>query len=167
MREKLYKIDIHYDYIVFSQKWNGYDKNILNFDDYSKVNSLKRWEDFIQPTIKYFERISNNIIIIGAHPEVDGVSSLTPNIFLNKMHYREKLKGLKVSNVSYLLSSTGFFSQWKKNNLFVLNPMDIWGKDKFILYNEEWSFFRDSQHASNASNEYLEEKIRFLLSKKY
>jgi hypothetical protein len=159
LRNELYKSDKHYDYIVISQAWNFYDEEtILNF---GTENSFTRWEKFIHETIEHFKPLTKNIIIIGAHPTVDGASKLKATIFLSKKNYRKNLNNLKVTNLKKMIESKAFFNQWKKQEgIIVINPIDIWHNGKaFTLHNKKWSFFRDRKHISTASLEYVAKQL--------
>ncbi|MEJ2040495.1 MAG: hypothetical protein P8X55_16445, partial [Desulfosarcinaceae bacterium] len=164
LREKLYKINHHYQYVVISQGWDLYNKSVLNFGPVDKENPMHKWEPFINATIEHFKPMSNKIILIGRHLKVTGTSRLNPTIFLSEQTYRKELNDLSVSNLDDILKSYSFFNQWD-HEAIVMHPIDIWNQNNegIKLHDQKWSFFSDSQHASQESSEYITKGIRRIL----
>ncbi len=154
LRDQLYKINKRYDYVVISQSWNEYDKSILNSQH---KDTLKKWEPFIEDTIKHFKPLAKNIILIGAHLKVDGTSAMSPTILLSQETYQANLNHLKVFNFNELEEYRSFFDQWHRDGrAIILQPIDIWYQNgAFVLHDQNWSFFIDMRHISNASTEYV------------
>jgi len=167
LRDELYKITNHYEYVVISQSWSSYGKNILNVGDFDSIRPLQKWAPFINATVEHFRPLANKIIIIGSHLKVSGTSELRPTIFMSEKIYKEKLDDLKVTNVDDMLKSKSFFGKWE-NDALVIHPVHIWSQNKntFTLHDKEWSFFSDSQHASHISTEYIAKRIVSILKEK-
>jgi len=159
LRDELYKMTNHYEYVIISQNWDSYDKSILNIGNFDNTQPLNKWVPFINATVEHFKPLANKIIIIGSHLRVEGTSKLRPTIFMSEKAYRVKLGELKVTNLDDMLQSISFFDQWD-NDVIVIHPVYIWqSKGKFILHDKKWSFFSDSQHASRVSTEYISKQI--------
>ncbi len=169
LRDRLYKITNHYDYVVISQSWGSYGKDILNVASYDRASSLSKWTPFISDTIEHFKQMSSNIIIIGSHVRVEGTSNLRPAISLTEKTYRKYLNHLKVANLDDLLKSYSYFNQWH-NDVIIIHPVEVWSQnqdnERFILHNKQWSYFFDPDHVSYVSNDYIEKSIKNILVKK-
>ncbi len=162
LREKLYEMSKHYEFIVISQGWNLYDDKILNIKKSEYQSSLAKWALFMDDTLQHFKPLANHIIIIGSHLKVEDTSRLKPTIFLTESDYRSQLTHLKVTNYDNLVKSRSFFNRWLlQGDVVVVHPLDIWleGENEFVLHDNKWSFFSDAQHVSNVSTEYIAKKL--------
>ncbi len=153
LRDRLYKLQKQYDYVVISQSWNGYDSSILNSSD---KDPLKKWQPFLKDTIDYFKPFAGNIIVIGSHLYVTGTADLRPTMFLSRESYLAGLDGLKVVNQSDMEATRWFFEQWRDDSVTVLHPLDLWlDRGSFVLHDNNWSYFVDTYHISRVSTEYV------------
>lgn len=169
LREKLYKLDTHYENVVISQSWDSYTDDILNFKDVDNhidhYDGLSRWAPFISATIEHFKSKANRIILIGEHLAVSGTSDIRPTVFLSEEKYESGLKNLYVSNKKELQDAYSFFNRWS-DDAFIIHPFDVWSENnKVILHNKLWSYFSDHQHATTSSTIYLEKKMREIFAK--
>jgi len=166
IRDKLYRVEKTYDYVVISQAWDSYSSSVLNFsvDDNS---SYKKWLPLLDATVEHFLKISKKIIIIGAHPSVDGTLNLQPSITISKESFLSNLKGLKVSNLSQLEESNHFLTTYKENDrVVVLEPFRIFCNSKCTTNDGKWSYFSDSRHISMASTTFVKGRIIELIQLK-
>lgn len=158
IRDKLYKSKKTYDYIVFSQAWRAYDSSVLNFSD--SADAYERWLPLLNETIAHFLKISDKVIIIGAHPAVEGTLNLQPSITISKESFLSHLMELKVSNRSELENSLNFFARYNGHErVTVIEPYRIFCNEECVISDGEWSYYSDSQHISSASTTFVKEQV--------
>jgi len=158
LRKKLYSIKKKYEYIVISQSWSTYDENILNSNS---QDTIKKWESFIDETLKFIEPLAQKVIIIGLHPEVSGTLSLKPTIFLTQAEYLSKLEGLKITNIKEINKNRGFFNKWKSSKVEILEPLNLFYQgEKARLHNGKFSFFSDKHHLAKSSTDYVVDELK-------
>lgn len=165
IRDKLYRSKKTYDYVVISQAWSSYGSSVLNFSD--STDTYERWLPLLNRTIEHFLKISDRIIIIGAHPKVEGTLNLQPSITITKETFLSNLRRLKVSNLSELEDSSKFFARYKDNEkVTVIEPRHIFCNDECIISDGSWSYYSDSQHISNASTTFVKGRLLELIQQK-
>ena len=160
IRDKLYLSDKTYDFVVISQAWNlkPYDSSVLNFAP--NTNGFEKWSPLLNATVEHFLEIANKVIIIGAHPWVDGTNKIQPSITATKESFLNNLKKLKVSNQSQLESSRHFFAKYEQNDrVIVVEPFSIFCNTKCKVSDQNWSYFSNKQHISSASTEFVRKRI--------
>ncbi len=166
LRKDLYQLkDRKYKYVVITQNWHSdsYDKSVLNFKTIDKDN-LNNWSPFIKATLDHFKLVSDTVILIGGHVEVEGTEELKPTIFLSQAAYDISLNKLKVINAAHLSEANNYFNQWQSEKVFILQSKDLWldqNKD-YKLHDDNWAYFMDSLHVSNASTQFVIEKFKKL-----
>lgn len=165
IRDKLYRSKKTYDYVVISQAWSSYESSVLNFSD--STDTYERWLPLLNKTIEHFLKISDRIIIIGAHPKVEGTLNLQPSITISKETFLSNLRRLQISNLSQLKDSSKFFARYTDNErVTVIEPHHIFCNDKCIISDGSWSYYSDSQHISNASTTFVKERLLELIQLK-
>lgn len=163
LREDLYKINKKYDYVIISQAWEHYDKSVLNFAH--NTNGYSKWSDLLNNTIAHFAGMADKIILIGAHPLIDGTKSLQPSVTSSKDRFTAKLNDLKIVNYEKMMASRPFFDEYaKKENIIFIEPYRIFCDTACKLSDGQWSYFADSQHLSGASTEFVSARILASLS---
>ncbi|MEO1669389.1 MAG: acyltransferase family protein [Cyanobacteria bacterium J06631_2] len=163
LRQQLYQSQKRYDYIFISQSWISYETDLLNAsaNPLSPDYTLARWQNFIDETLKHFQPLASQIVVLGGHPIVEGTSQLQPTLFTTQESYRLKLDNLEVVNDNHLQAAQEFFTQWQgQNNIAVINPQDIWHGSNSRLHDGNWSFFDNGLHISQASNQYVVERLQ-------
>lgn len=162
IRDKLYRITKRYDYVVISQAWASYDASVLNFAN--ETDDYKRWSPLLDATIEHFSTMSEHIIIVGAHPVIDGTLKLQPSVTVTQESYIAGLHELEVSNINELNLSREFFSKYEANDkVSIVEPYRIFCSDSCALSDGVWSYFVDSEHLSSASTEFVVGRMRELL----
>ncbi len=165
MRDKLYGSKKTYDYVVISQAWSSYGSSVLNFSE--STDTYERWLPLLNETIEHFLKFSDRVIIIGAHPAVEGTLNLQPSITITKESFLSNLKSLKVSNRSQLENGRSFFARYKDNQrITVIEPYRIFCNEECTISDSSWSYFSDSQHISNASTTFVKRRILELVQPK-
>ncbi|UAA39682.1 acyltransferase [Paraneptunicella aestuarii] len=165
LREQLYHLNKHYKYVVISQSWNSYDDRVLNFNPELKLP--QKWQPFIDQTISHFSHISENIILIGWHPFVQGTASIQPSIRLDQSQYSNNLKNLEIENTNDMISSEEFFNSMQKYpNIQVINPKDIFCNSRCKIHDDTWSYFGDRQHLTQSSTQFISQQLSRLLDLK-
>ncbi|MEN9017645.1 MAG: acyltransferase family protein [Hellea sp.] len=163
IRDKLYNSKKTYDYVVISQSWDSYDDSVLNFS--AKKNKFERWSPLLEETINHFQTYTNNIIIIGAHLSIDGALGIQPSVTITKEKLHKNLRKLKVKNLSDLKNSKNFFIEYEYNSrVKIIEPYNIFCELKCQLHDNNWSYFSDSQHVSNASTSFIKTRFETILS---
>lgn len=165
LREKIYLSKKTYDYVFVSQAWElkSYGTSVTNFDDEKKGN-FNRWEPFLRRTIEHFSKHSEKVVVIGAHPRVVGTNKLQPSIMVSKPKFLSDLNQIKVTNVERLKESLSFFKQYEALDFVqVISPYNIFCKESACVTNNgKWSFFGDNQHISNASTDFMIDRLKIL-----
>ncbi|MCG8312947.1 MAG: acyltransferase [Pseudomonadales bacterium] len=165
IRDKLYSSEKTYDYVVISQAWDSYGSSVLNFSP--DAGGYEKWLPFLNATVEHFLRITDKIIIIGAHPSVDGTLNLQPSITTSKESFLSNLRGLKISNRNQLESSRQIFAIYESNErVLILEPYRIFCNEMCIITDNQWSYYSDSQHISSASTAFVKDRILELLQLK-
>ena len=163
IRDKLYKLEKKYDYVVLSQAWDSYDSSILNFAN--DLDGFSKWSVLLNNTVEHFSRLSDKVIIIGAHLTVNGTLSLQPSITSTRESFSENLENLKIANLGRLKEARPFFEGYNSgDDVIVIEPYQLFCSDKCNLHDGEWSYYSDSQHLSNAATEYTHIRIQEILS---
>lgn len=159
LRDRLYKLNKVYDYIVISQSWQIYDRKLVNKE--IKSDKHTKWSPFLYQTIEYFADKVKKIVVIGPHLEVSGTESLSPTIFLSEDRYVAELDDLKVVNGAYLKGAYTFFQSFADGHeVTVLYPQLLWSSGAgYVLHDGNWSFFKDPYHISETSSDYLVRQI--------
>ncbi|MFC3105695.1 acyltransferase family protein [Salinisphaera aquimarina] len=156
LRKELFSQKKHYRYVVFSQAWALYDGQVTNMREPSEDSPLYKWLPFIKATIDEFRRQGSKVIIIGAHPEIQGTKRLAPQLFLTRSDYRNGLATLRLANDKYLKASLPFFTEIASTEgVCALNPIEIWGEPEPTIHNGQWSFFKDRHHLTRSGAQYL------------
>ncbi|MEO0845707.1 MAG: acyltransferase family protein [Cyanobacteria bacterium J06648_1] len=163
LRQQLYQNQKRYDYIFISQSWISYGTDLLNAsaNPLGSDYTLARWQNFIDETVKHFQPLANRVVVLGGHPIVEGTDKLQPTLLSTPESYRLKLENLEVVNQNHLQAAQEFFAQWQgKNNLAVISPQNIWNGSDSKLHDGKWSFFDNGLHISQASNQYVVERLQ-------
>lgn len=164
IREKLYGSTKTYDYVIISQDWDSYDSSVMNFP--KNIDRYERWLPLLNSTIEHFLTISDNVVIIGAHPYVDGTIKLQPSISITKDAFASYLKELKINNISDLKEYHAFFNRYKVNkSVYVIEPYKIFCNNECITNDGNWSYFSDYQHVSTAATNFITERLVDLIRK--
>ncbi len=165
IRQKLYANEKTYDYVVISQSWNLYGSSVLNFSD--DTDSYGRWASLLDGTIEHFLKVSDSVIVIGAHPEVEGTLGLQPSIMLSKEDLLSNLNQLNLKNVSQLKRSRDFFDRYDEDErVIVLEPYRIFCRKSCSVSNDSWSYFSDAQHISSAATAFVRCRVLELMQEK-
>ena len=168
LREKLYRLDHSYDYVVISQFWDSYKQNVRNFPEQAESDSFEKWMPFLKTTTKHFQAKGSKVLIIGQHPRVSGTKAFKPGVFLKKRDYLDNLEQLQVTNEKSLQASVKSFEPFSlEHNVIMLHPLDIWRvqPSDYELHNGEWSYFYDGKHFSSVADDFVETRIRQILTK--
>lgn len=162
IRDKLFKLNQNYKYIVFSQSWGDYIGDLLNSKIAPEQNEkLDRWAPYISQTIDHFKKYSNQILIIGGHLDVSGTKSLGPNLFLTEQDYLHNLTNLSLENKAALQQSVIYFKQFEqKDAVVILNPVEIFCNDECRFNDSYWSYFSDELHISAASTQFVVNRLQ-------
>lgn len=164
IRDKLYNSKKRYKFVIISQSWDTYDSSVLNFP--KDLRGYKKWEALLTDTVEHFLKISDRVIIIGGHPYVDGTNSLQPSIRISKAEFLERLKNIKIVNAEFQERSKDFFSSFEiEPRVVTVDPFEIFCKDSCIETDENWSFFTDHQHISNASTHFVSQRLSEILKR--
>ena len=162
IKNRLYTSKKTYEYVVISQAWTDYDSSVKNFP--TNTTEYERWTPMLDATLEHFSKLAKRIIIIGAHPSVEGTHRLQPSITTSEESFLIDLHKLKVSNQTRLVESESFFTKYKNNDTtLLLEPYRIFCTNQCTLTDNTWSFFSDNQHISNASTDFVKEKIKIQL----
>ena len=162
IRGKLYKNEKTYDYVVISQAWDSYNSSVLNFS--SNVDGYEKWLTLLNETVEHFLQFSDKVIIIGAHPSVEGTLNLQPSITVTRESFSSNLRNLKLTNRSQLEDSRHFFARYKDNErIMIIEPYDIFCNKVCIFSDDHWSYYSDSQHISSASTAFVKKRILELI----
>lgn len=162
IRDKLYSNNKSYDYVVLSQAWTSYDDAVLNFSPSN--NNFERWQTSLSATVAHFLTLADNVIIIGAHPSVDGTLQLQPSVTISKDSFSSNLNKLNINNIDELKKAKTFFNQYKANkDVQIIEPYKIFCEIKCVTSND-WSYFSDGQHVSNAATDFIKNRITVLMT---
>lgn len=162
IRDKLYNNKKKYDYVFISQLWNAYNTSVLNFSP--STDPYERWAPLLDSTIEHFSKMTDNIIIIGAHLSVDGTLKTQPSVTINKNSFLLNLKDLKVNNIDELNSAHNFFVKYKANRkVNIIEPYQIFCDTQCKLNDSNWSYFSDSQHVSISATNFIKMRISNIL----
>lgn len=165
LREQLFKINKKYDYIILSQSWDFYDKSVLNFD--VDKSGYHQWSTLLNDTISHFSGMTDKIILIGAHPIIDGTKSLQPSITSSKESFTDKLNDLKIMNYEEMVGARSFFDKYaQQEKIIFVEPYRIFCDKTCKLSDGRWSYFSDALHLSDASTEFVSTRIVELLKQK-
>lgn len=171
LRESLYALDKTYDYVVMTQGWQLYEEDILNApvlstpaDDEASTqyDEVERWRGFLSDTIAHFETRADNIIVIGAHPNVTGTEALRPTLLLREGAYKKAMKDLEVTNHEHLEIGRAFFADIV-GAYTLISPEDLFCTPDCVLHDDDWSYFRDNAHIGASSMEHVLGKLRPML----
>jgi len=166
LKRRLYENEKFYDYVVISQAWAGYNKAVTNFDQ--SKNDHDKWQPFLNATIEYFLARANYVIVISAHPHILGTDEIQPSLFMKDTTYTNGLVNLEIKNKDNLIRSTASFDSYRNNaRVVVIDPYKIFCQGSCTLSNESHSYFRDYQHLSNASNEYVRQRLESLIAHEF
>ncbi|MEL6496097.1 MAG: acyltransferase family protein, partial [Cyanobacteria bacterium J06623_7] len=163
LRQQLYQSEKQYDYIFISQSWISYEADLLNapVKAGSPGYTLNRWSSFIDETVEHFQPLAQNLVIIGGHPIVEGTSQLQPTLFSNPEAYAVKLGDLEVVNDNHLAAAREFFTRWQdRDRVAVIAPEEIWASAQSQLHDGNWSFFENGLHISQASTDYVVQRLQ-------
>ncbi|ENO1825123.1 hypothetical protein BBM40_06740 [Vibrio parahaemolyticus] len=159
LREQVYSLDKHYDLIVFSQEWGSYSAAVTNFD--SGAEGIEKWNKFITPTVEHFLSMADKVIIIGAHPRVEGTYAIQPSLALDKELLAEALTKIKVTNKSDLADSVEFFNNINQpEKVVAINPYTTFCNKDCVTNDGQWSYFSDDRHLSKAATEFVASSIK-------
>ena len=162
IRDKLYKSEKTYKYVVISQAWDLYDSSVLNFP--ADVVGYEKWLSLLNKTVEYFQKFADTVIIIGAHVEVEGTINIQPYVGISKETFLSNLSNLKLANRSYLEDFHQFSTKYLANDgVIVIEPYSIFCNEKCTFSDNHWSYFNDSLHLSGASTTFVEARIRELI----
>ncbi len=167
IRGKLYKSKKTYDYVVISQGWdfNAYNSSVLNFS--KKTNDYERWSTLLTATVEHFLSIADKVIIIGAHLTVEGTHKVQPSVAISRESFLSNLKSLKVINHHRLEDSRQFFAKYDNNEkIMYLEPQSIFCTKKCVLSDNQWSYFRDDLHITDASTAFVKSRIIEIMKRK-
>lgn len=167
IRNQVYASDKHYDWVVISQNWFEYEDSLLNESEaqgrYGHV--LERWRPFLDATAEYFASRADRVVVLGAHPRVDGTGRIQPTVFLRMSAYRKQLGAIRIVNPELLEAGQSFFEDWARGhgNVRVVHPKAIWCRTDCRLHGKDWSYFRDPIHVTYASRSFVAGRLRTLL----
>lgn len=163
LRDKLYNNKKHYDYVVLSQAWGGYDNSVLNFSE--DENKFQKWTPFIESTVNHFLKFTDKIIIIGSHLSIEGTLKVQPSVTITKESLRSNLRNLRVDNLDDLKKSYQTFIKFEENKkVKIIEPYSIFCDSSCKLHDENWSYFSDGQHVSNASTNFIQTRLEIIMS---
>lgn len=164
LRSDAYNLEKRYELVVISQAWQGYGGNVKNF----RVNSsnlFDRWQDLLAATVSHFSSRAEYVLVVGAHPLINGTGGIRSRIFMTPERYKRELEELNFANPERLQEGRQFFDKFaKRNNVSVIHPEDIFCPRKCLLRGEKWSYFGDSVHISTAALPFVEGRFRELLA---
>jgi peptidoglycan/LPS O-acetylase OafA/YrhL len=164
IRDKLYSDKKKYDYVVISQAWGSYGTSVLNFS--TSTDKYERWLPLLDSTIEHFLTIADNVIIIGAHLSVEGTLNIQPSVTITKDSLLLSLKDLKVNNINDLKDSHKFFVKFKENErVNIIEPYRIFCDVQCKLHDNNWSYFSDNLHVSNAATDFITMRMLDIMSK--
>lgn len=164
LRSDTYDLDKSYEFVVISQAWQGYGANVKNFRA-GASNLFDRWDELLAATVAHFRTRATHVVIIGAHPIIDGSGGILSRVFMTEERYRKALKELRFANVERLHEARLFFDDFAEGleNVTVIHPEDIFCQSECRLRGEKWSYFGDSVHISSAALPFVTERFKKLL----
>ena len=164
LRKNLYSLTHSYDKVIISQSWSSYSDSVLNFEEH--LNESHRWKNFLDLTIRHFENLGSEVLLIGLHPEVEGVERLQPSILSNSDNYGSDLHKLSLADFEVYTQKNADFSNVWGDNVILLQPLQIFcDGGNCYLHDGSWSYFKDAVHISSSSSEFVRRRIRTLLSR--
>lgn len=186
LRESLYALKKRYDHVVITQGWQLYTGDLLNGPTLSiignetdsdagtaegsdavvanakQVHEVERWRQFLSDTLAHFEALADEVILIGAHPQVSGTEALRPTLLLREDAYKESLAELRVINSDHLTIGRTFFAEIAGSHTLV-SPENIFCQAECQLHDGSWSYFRDASHIGASSTEHVLGRLRSVL----
>ncbi|MEA3587705.1 acyltransferase [Pseudidiomarina sp. 1APP75-27a] len=164
LRDKLYSLDTHYEHVVISQAWQGYDDDVKNYSP-NATNLFDRWQSLLSNTVKHFQQMSEQVIVVGMHPIIEGTGGIRSRMLITPERYQEQLKMLKFAHPERLEQGRDFFHQFSNlANVNVIHPEDIFCQETCVFSGEQWSYFGDSVHISTAAIPFVERRFQALLT---
>ncbi len=164
LREKLYKLDKTYDYVVISQIWPAYRKVILNAALTKKGDDNSYIMPFLDKTLTYWQSRAKQIVVIGTHPFVTHKRSLEISPNLSRERYAEYRDSLALRRDGRIdLNKLSLETRaLEYENARVIHPVDIFcGLDfECILHDGEYSYFRDGDHLTKPGQNVAEQFFR-------
>jgi peptidoglycan/LPS O-acetylase OafA/YrhL len=164
LRERAFAITTQYDYVILSQAWQGYGANVKNFTAESD-DLFGRWQGLLANTVAHLREHAKHVIIIGAHPIIDGTGGIRSRVFMTAERYERALGELKLAHPERLLKGRLFFDQFAaEHGVHVVHPQDIFCREDCTFSSDKWSYFGDSVHISTAALPFVEQRFRELLA---
>lgn len=149
---------------MISQAWQGYDAAVKNYQP-DAGNLFDRWQSLVSNTIEHFQNMSDQVILVGMHPIIDGTGGIRSRVLITPEQYQERLKNLKFAHPERLEQGRSFFQQFANlAKVKVIHPEDIFCQESCVFSGEQWSYFGDSVHISTAAVPFVERRFRELLA---
>lgn len=164
LRNAIYDSQKKYEYVVISQSWDFYQKNLHNLN--KEYEDLRRWNQLLQNTIDHFAANTKHIILIGAHPSLSHTEDIQPSLSLTQSKYAENLEKIKISNIENLKQSLGAFSSINTTNdvsITIIEPYHIFCASDCVTHDRKWSYFSDNIHITNHAYPFIQQQIDTLL----
>jgi hypothetical protein len=156
LREFLFNQTHHYEKIVFSQGWHLYGRKILNASIQLSEYSSEIWKPFIQASINRFSHITDEVYVIGPHPQVTGSCTLKISPFTNSQSIENCLRNQSIDFDTFNASTANFSNSLKDSHATILLPLDLWCEENHCSVQENGRpYFKDGQHFGLAATDFL------------
>ncbi|WP_411359061.1 acyltransferase family protein [Pseudidiomarina salilacus] len=167
LREQLYRTNKTYDVVLITQAWHFYKESVVNFD--ATDDEYRQWRSLLSATVEHFAERAEHVLVVAAHPMVNGYQTLQPSILLTPERYQQRLENLAVENQPDLQASRTFFNELEQlEKVTVLSPEAIFCQLECELHDGQWSYFSDSIHITQAAiprvEAYLRRQLKTLLA---
>lgn len=165
LREDLFNVSGKYERIVISQAWHSYGGEIGNLtQDGSAPYAPAEWRKLLEPTVEHLSAVSDDIVIIGAHP----AAKSTCGRLIAPMTSAEAIKAcFATTQIEYgtvKQEDTQFSAAMEGLDARVLKPGDLWCDDADqscqVGNAQGMPFFRDRHHFGRAANEFLVQRLQ-------
>lgn len=157
LRERLYSLEKKWNVVVISQDWQSYKSSVQNF---KSTDESARWTEFVDNTIQHFQRNGAKVIIFGDHITVSGTRLLQPSLSVDRDNYKRKLKYLE--GVPHHAMAE-YFEQFKDANTTVISSAAVFCADECKTHDGKWSFFKDEKHITDASTNFVTQRLSSLI----
>ncbi len=156
LKSHLYMSDKHYDYVVFSQDWGGYGSLLRNAVASSNNKSFDYLAPFLIESLEHFKGRGSQIIMLGVHPVIgyDALIEISPMmsqaqyiVFRDSLVIEDEVPG----NRAFMDDVA------RRYDAQIFHPIDIFCTETLCeTHNDEWGYFFDSQHVTQAGQEKAE-----------
>ena len=119
-------------------------------------------------TVKHLSELTKNLYLIGASPLVTNTSVFNKSNFISSTKYQAHIENIRISNLEDMLIFDNFFEDMIKQNHFILiKPYEIFCqvKTNCVTHSDNWSYFSDNQHLTQASHPYLITQLKKILKR--